>query len=100
MKYDNAHLKDHLVEIIISQLFENKRAISADELIHDAVAEYIYILMRMGNIPQHQLLSLEEYLKEEALEIYRKATYGFSSLREYRKSKPAPKLKNSKLKNQ
>ncbi|GIL16444.1 MAG: hypothetical protein BroJett040_01950 [Oligoflexia bacterium] len=91
MKYE----KDHFVEIIVSQIFENKRVISAEELIHDCVAEYIYILMRMGNIPQHQLGSLEEFLKEEALEIYRKATYGFSSLKEYRKSKPTSRVKNT-----
>jgi hypothetical protein len=57
------------------------------ELIFDVVADFILHLMQMGNVPHHQLDLLEEYLTEEVVEIYRKKTYGFASLKEYRDKK-------------
>lgn len=59
------------------------------DLIHDVVAEYIYHLMQIGNIPQFVLSTLEEDLNEEVIEIYRKTTYGFRSLHEFKTSKKA-----------
>lgn len=57
-----------------------------NELIFDVVAEYILHLMNTGNVPHSALDDLEIDLKEEVLELYRKKTYGFLSLYEYRQN--------------
>ena len=77
--------KDEFVEILLRHL-QNGKSETADELIHDVVAEYIYHLMGKGNIPHQHLNTLEQDLKEEAQEIYKKKTYGYMSLKEYRNS--------------
>lgn len=66
------------------------------DLIFDVVADYIFHLMRIGNIPQHALSVLEDDLKEEVIEIYRKTTYGFHNLHQF---KLAQKVKMTKKRN-
>ena len=55
-----------------------------NELIFDVVAAYILHLMNTGNVPFPTLDTLESYIKEEIIEIYRKKTYGYLNLLEYR----------------
>ena len=43
--------------------------------------------MNQGNIPEHFLDTLEEDLLEEVICIYRKKTYGFVTLKEFRLAK-------------
>lgn len=83
---------DELADIFKKNLakFDSSRKTS-EELIHDVVADYILLLMTTGNVPHHHLNQLEDYLKEEVVEIYRKTTYGYQSLHEY---KVAQKSKN------
>ena len=57
-----------------------------NSLIFDAVANYMSQLMEKGNIPHRMLDDLETDLREEATEIYRKITYGYQSIEDYRKS--------------
>lgn len=76
--------RDELVDIFKKNLSKIDARKSADELIHDVVADYILLLMTRGNVPHQLLNQLEEDLKEEVLEIYRKTTYGYSTLSEYK----------------
>lgn len=76
---------DELVSIVLDHLRRGETPAQTEkELIHDIVAEYMCVLMMRGNIPHFLLDTLELDLNEEVLEIYRKFTYGFTSLRAYR----------------
>lgn len=57
------------------------------DLVHDVVAEYLYYLMRLGNVPHFVLSTIEEDVTEEVVEMYRKTTYGFHSLHEFKTAK-------------
>ena len=76
--------KDRLVELIQCKIL----TVSPDEhqldrFIYEVVGDYMSELMAQGFIPQQLLDTLENDLKEEALEIYRKTTYGHMSLKDY-----------------
>ena len=76
---------DEFLSIILEHLKRDDSPSQHDyELLHDVVAEFICVLMLKGNIPHFLLDTLEDDLKEEGREIYRKLTYGFQSLRQYR----------------
>ncbi len=66
---------------------------SEEDLIQNVVAEYIFFLMRLGNVPQSSLDDLEQDLTEETVEMYRKKTYGSFNLQHYR-SKRNPSGRN------
>lgn len=53
------------------------------DLVYEVVGEYMAHLMGQGNIPHHLLDTLEEDLREEVIEIYRKVTYGHLNLKSY-----------------
>ena len=79
---------DILLQIFNSHLVKDTQPEqSHQELIFDVVADYIFHLMNTGNIPQHFLDFVEEDLKDEVIEIYRKTTYGTLSLKEFRLTK-------------
>jgi hypothetical protein len=59
---------------------------SAKEFIHKVVGTYVFFLTRSGNIPQAQLDGVIEDLQAEVLEMFRKKTYGFYDLKDYRKN--------------
>ena len=61
-----------------------------EELVYEVVGDYMAYLMKQGNIPASQMDTLETDLKEEVLEIYRKVTYGYLNLKDY---KSAQKMK-------
>jgi hypothetical protein len=61
-----------------------------EDLVYEVVGDYMAYLMKQGNIPSSQLDTLETDLKEEVLEIYRKVTYGYLNLKDY---KSAQKIK-------
>ncbi len=76
---------DPLVDLVSKHLLDaNSGFETQHELVHGVVAEYIFELMQMGNIPVTHLDALEVDLSEEVLEIYRKITYGSLSLLEFR----------------
>jgi len=54
------------------------------QLIFEVVAQHIFELMLEGNVPHHTLDDLESFLKDEVTDIYRKKTYGFRTLQDYR----------------
>jgi len=87
---------DPLIQIIEEHLADDSQPEqSAEDLLYNAVAEYIFQLMNQGNIPHFLLDSLEVDLREEALIIYRKKTYGSASLQEFRSRKAKRKNSNS-----
>jgi hypothetical protein len=78
-------LRDKLLEIFEKYIQDLSRPHqSHEELIYDVVAAYIFHLMEIGNIPAQVLDDLEKDIRDEVIEIYRKKTYGYLSLHEYR----------------
>jgi hypothetical protein len=59
---------------------------SSKEFIQKVVGTYVFFLTRKGNIPLDQLEGIVEDLHCEVLEMFRKKTYGFYDLKDYRKS--------------
>lgn len=89
--------QDPLVELVHSHVLDTDSIFTDQhELIHAVVAEYIFELMQMGNIPANHLDTLEVDLTEEVLEIYRKITYGSLSLLEFRERKQQDQTKKPK----
>ena len=79
---------DELYDIFVKHL--NKETVETEtvqDLIYEVVAEYFSVLFQKGNVPQHLMDSIELDLREEVMEMYRKKTYGFHSLQDYRKAK-------------
>ena len=81
MKYDR------LVEIIDTRLNSNEHFDSTSDFLREVVAQYMFEMMEVGFIPESALTNMEEYLLEESIEIFRKKTYGFLSLAQYRKKR-------------
>jgi hypothetical protein len=79
---------DDLLNLINSQLREtaNMKQKAAD-LIRTVVNIYTLKLMKQGNIPIQFMEDIMADLEAEVLEIYRKKTYGFLTLQEYRQHK-------------
>jgi hypothetical protein len=79
---------DLLIQLVETQLKEttNMREKSQD-LIRKVVHLYTLQLLKAGNIPQNFLEDVMTDIESEAVEIYRKKTYGFLTLEEYRKNK-------------
>ena len=78
-------LGDTLYELFERHLLDLTRPHqSHEELIFDVVAAYIFHLMELGNVPHQVMDALEIDIREEVTEIYRKKTYGFLNLQEYR----------------
>lgn len=76
--------KDRLVELIQCKILTTSPdEHQVDRFIYEVVGDYMSELMAQGFIPQQLLDILENDLKEEALEIYRKTTYGHISLKDY-----------------
>lgn len=76
--------KDRLVELIQCKILTvSPDEHQVDRFIYEVVGDYMSELMAQGFIPQQLLDTLENDLKEEALEIYRKTTYGHMSLKDY-----------------
>ncbi len=80
-------LKRDLLFSIFEQQLQNSLVgdDTGDLLINRVVEHYIVALKTQGFIPPKFLKTLEEDLKEEVLEMYRKKTYGHMELASYRK---------------
>jgi hypothetical protein len=62
------------------------KIVSAKEFIQKVVRTYLIFLSGLGNIPQGHVEGIVEDLEAEVLEMFRKKTYGYYNLKEYRKS--------------
>lgn len=64
---------DPLLEIFYKHLKKSDSPTeNKDEFVHNVVADYIFLLMSQGHIPECLCDSLEIDLKEEVLELYHK----------------------------
>jgi hypothetical protein len=59
---------------------------SSREFIQKVVGAYLVLITRGGNIPEGHLETIIEDLEAEVLEMFRKKTYGYYNLKEYRQS--------------
>lgn len=76
--------KDELFQLLEKHLDKySKNPILEKDLIHNVVAEYIYILMMEGFIPSHFLDQIEQDITTELQVILKKKRYGFAKLSEY-----------------
>ncbi len=79
---------DMLLKIVETQLQEtqNMREKTPD-FIRKVVHLYTLQLMKTGTIPLEFMEDVLEDIEAETIEIYRKKTYGFLTLEEYRRHK-------------
>ncbi|MBC7370361.1 MAG: hypothetical protein H7326_02280 [Bdellovibrionaceae bacterium] len=86
---------DLLFQIFQQHLHEpDCEIVSPKEFIQKVVGTYVFLLTRKGNIPADQLDGVVEDLQSEVLEMFRKKTYGFYDLQEYRASLKRPSNSN------
>lgn len=78
--------KDALLKMISTQLQEttNMREKTAD-FVRKIVNLYTLQLMKVGSIPLHMMEEVMADVEAEVIEIYRKKTYGYLTLEEYRR---------------
>ena len=78
--------KDLLLELIETRLQDTKRMREkSHDFIQRVVHLYVLQLMKQGNIPLSFQEDVLADIEAEAIEIYRKKTYGFLTLEEYRR---------------
>lgn len=79
---------DILVKLVETQLKETK---NLKEKTQDFILKVVHIytlqLMKQGNIPLNFMEDVIADIEAETIEIYRKKTYGFLTLEEYRRHK-------------
>lgn len=79
---------DILVKIVETQLREtsNMRE-TVPDFIRKVVHIYTLQLLNSGSVPMHFMEEVIAEIEADAIEIYRKKTYGFLTLEEYRRHK-------------
>lgn len=76
---------DRLLQLMNQRLLrEDLPKETQEEFLKEVVGSYMAELMAVGFIPHHMLTPIEEDLKEEALEMFRKKTYGNLTLPDYK----------------
>ncbi|MNL50736.1 hypothetical protein D3C87_1737750 [compost metagenome] len=76
---------DVLVNLVEAQLKETRNMKQkASDLVNTVVNLYTLQLMKVGDIPIQFMEDIMSDLEAEVIEIYRKKTYGFLTLEEYR----------------
>ncbi|MNK06195.1 hypothetical protein D3C87_240870 [compost metagenome] len=86
---------DALLNLIEAQLKETRNMKQkAADLVNTVVNLYTLQLMKLGDIPIHFMEDIMADLEAEVIEIYRKKTYGFLTLEEYRQHKFRQKADN------
>ncbi|WP_413944203.1 DNA-dependent DNA polymerase [Bdellovibrio sp. HCB-162] len=79
---------DNLIKIVETQLKETSNMKEkTPDFIRKVVHLYTLQLMRNGSIPLEFMDDVLTDIETEAVEIYRKKTYGFLTLEEYRRHK-------------
>lgn len=70
-------ITDPLLEIFYKHLKKtNSLPAKAEDFVHNVVADYMFLLMNQGHIPEYLYDPLEIDLKEEVLELYQKLLAG------------------------
>lgn len=79
---------DMLLKIVETQLCETKNMREkTSDFINRVVHLYTLQLMKQGNIPLDFMEDVLADVEAETVEIYRKKTYGFLTLEDYRRHK-------------
>ncbi|UOF02818.1 DNA-dependent DNA polymerase [Bdellovibrio reynosensis] len=79
---------DNLVKIVETRLQETKNLKEkSQDFILKVVHIYTLQLMKQGNIPIAFMEDVIADIEAEVIEIYRKKTYGFMTLEDYRRHK-------------
>ncbi len=79
---------DSLIKIVETQLKETSNMKEkTPDFIRKVVHLYTLQLMKSGNIPLGFLDDVISDIENEAIEIYRKKTYGYLTLEDYRRHK-------------
>lgn len=82
------HHADMLLKIVEIQLKETSNIKEkTPDFIRKVVQIYTFQLMSLGTIPLDFVEDVISDIETEAVEIYRKKTYGFITLEEYRRHK-------------
>lgn len=85
-------MNDRLSEIFMTLLGDAQDPQeTAANLIRRAACAYAVEIMNSGDIPYAFIQDVVADLEAEVLEMYRKTTYGFLTLAEYRESRQAKK---------
>ncbi len=80
--------RDELYDIFSQYLNEaDPEKFVLKDFTYEVAGDYIACLMKKGNIPQKMLDILEGDIREEIEIMFKKTTYGFMSLKEYKASK-------------
>lgn len=76
---------DRLLQLMIQRLQqENLGKETQEQFIKEVVGSYMAELMGQGFIPHQMMTAIEEDLSEELLEMFRKKTYGSTTLSDYK----------------
>lgn len=79
---------DSLIKILETQLKETSNIREkTQDFIRKVVQIYTIQLMQSGNIPLEFMDDVVSDIESEVVEMYRKKTYGFLTLEEYRRHK-------------
>lgn len=79
---------DILLKIVETQLKQTKNLKEkTSDFVNKVVHLYTLQLMKSGNIPLDFMEDVIKDIEAETIEIYRKKTYGFLTLEEYRRHK-------------
>jgi hypothetical protein len=77
--------RENLIHLFLERLEEDHLPTeTAAELIHKVTREYMLIVLEKSLIPLEFFEDVFEEIESEVLELYRKKTYGFLTLPEYR----------------
>lgn len=77
--------KDQLFNLLYEAIHdESQPHEDGGELVHRVVQSYIAVLMSSGFVPAFALSEVVEDIEIEAVNIYRKLTYGHFDLKEFR----------------
>lgn len=79
---------DNLIKLIETRLKETTNLKEkVPDFVNNIVNIYTLQLMKSGNIPIPYMEDVIADIEAEVIEIYRKKTYGFLTLEEYRRNK-------------
>lgn len=87
--------KDELFEIFKKKLNTvDPEKYDTEKLVTETASEYLERLLETGHIPSQFAETVEKDIQDEVLEMFRKQTYGFHDLKDYKKSQKSTKSRS------
>lgn len=78
---------DRLYTLLEEEIFNSDSEVDPIEMVKATAIRYVQELSYLGHIPIHMEQTLLKDLFREALEMYRKKTYGYLTLKDFKNSK-------------